>query len=101
MLVDRSALPLGHADLPPCRSGPAGTLTRDYPSTGPLVTDLVEVLVGRGWVERTPTPPAVARLVLPAGDRELTVDLSGASREQLVDGLVAHSPGSAFACLGR
>ncbi len=78
-----------------------GTITRDYPSTGPVVTELVDVLVGRGWVERTPDPPAAARLVLPAGDRELTVDVSAASREARVDGLVAHSPASAFACLGR
>ncbi len=101
VLVDRSLPPLGHGDLPPCHSGTEGTVTRDYPSTGPLVTELVDVLVGRGWEERTPTPPAVARLVLPAGDRELTVDVTAASREQLVQGLVARSPASAFACLGR
>jgi hypothetical protein len=100
--MDRSLPPLRHSEVPPCRQGDGGTITRGYPpSTGPQADELIGFLQGQGWHPAPPTPPALARLTRPVGDRLLTVDVEAPGRSQLVGLVTARSPGSAVGCLGR
>ena len=100
--LDRSMTPLGHSEIPPCRDSADGRITRTYPpSTGPQAAEVVGYLTQKGWAESTATPPAVAHLTRVEAGHELTIDIAATSLGQLVDSLTAHSPASAFGCLGH
>lgn len=100
--LDRSMVPLGHSELPPCREGVDGRITRTYPpSTGPQAAELVGYLEQKGWTQGTAVPPVVAHLTRVEDGHVLTVDVAAGALNQLVASLTASSPGSAVGCLGR
>ncbi|WP_345506112.1 hypothetical protein [Terrabacter aeriphilus] len=102
--LDRTMTPLGHGEVPPCREATDGSVTRTYPpSTGPQAAELVGFLLQKGWRQSSGAAPApvVAHLSRDVAGHELTIDVSAASMNQLVEALTARSPASAFGCLGR
>lgn len=102
--LDRTMTPLGHGEMPPCRAATDGSVTRTYPpSTGPQAAELVGFLLQKGWRQSSgeAVAPVVAHLSRDVAGHELTIDVSAASMNQLVEALTARSPASAFGCLGR
>jgi hypothetical protein len=100
--LDRSLTPLGHSEIPPCRDSADGVVTRTYPpSTGPQAAEVVGFLTQKGWTESPATVPVIAHLTRVEAGHELTIDLAASSLNQLVDSLTAHSPASAFGCVGH
>jgi hypothetical protein len=100
--LDRGIVPLGHSEIPPCRDSADGVITRTYPpSTGPQADEVAGFLVQKGWSESPATAPAIVHLTSTAAGHELTIELVGPARNQLVAELTAHSPASALGCLGR
>lgn len=101
-VLDRSLTPLGHSAIPPCRDSADGRVTRTYPaSTGPQAAELVGYLTQKGWTRGQAAPPALAHLTRTESEHLLTIDVVARSESSLVESLVAHSPASAFGCLGR
>ena len=101
-VLDRDMTPLGHSEIPPCRDSADGRVTRTYPpSTGPQAAELVGYLTQKGWRQEPAVPPAFAHLTRTESGHLLTIDVVARSAGSLVDSLVAHSPASAFGCLGR
>ncbi len=101
-VLDRSMVPLGHSELPPCREGVDGRITRTYPpSTGPQAAELVGYLEQSGWTVRPAAPPGFAHLTRTASGHVLTIDVVAASESSLVESLTATSPAGGFGCLLR
>lgn len=100
--LDRSMVPLGHSELPPCRESIDGRITRTYPpSTGPQAAELVGYLEQKGWTQGSAVPPVVGHLTRVENGHVLTVDVAAGALNQLVASLTASSPGSSLGCLGR
>ena len=100
--LDRSMVPLGHGELPPCRESVDGRITRTYPpSTGPQAAELVGYLEQKGWTRGTAVAPVVARLTRVEDGHVLTVDVAAGALNQLVASLTASSAGSGLGCLLR
>lgn len=101
-VLDRSIVPLGHSELPPCREGVDGRITRTYPpSTGPQAAELVGYLEQSGWTVRPAAPPAFAHLTRTASWHTLSIDVVAATESSLVESLTATSPAGGFGCLLR
>lgn len=101
-VMDRTLVPLGHGEVPPCREPGDGLVTRTYPpSTGPQAAELIGYLTQNGWTRQVPTSPVLARLARTQSGRTVTIDVSAASDSSLVESITAHSPASSFGCLLR
>ncbi len=121
-LVDRGLFYLQHSEVPPCRDGSDGTVTRTYPpSTGPSAAELVGALTALGWTRASdadvaasggpagaPSGPGgpqalvtMTRGVVGQPGRVVTVVVTGRSMSALPDRLVGTSSGSAVGCLFR
>lgn len=101
-VMDRTLMPLGHGEMPPCREAGDGVVTRTYPeSTGPQAAEMIGFLTGNGWTRQTSASPALAHLERTVDGRILTIDVAAPSENALVESLTAHSPASSFGCLLR
>ncbi|WP_374970772.1 hypothetical protein [Terrabacter sp. BE26] len=101
-LMDRTLVPQGHGEMPPCREPGNGLVTRTYPeSTGPQAAELIGYLTQNGWTRQTSATPAFAHLVRTVVGHTLTIDVAAPSENALVESLTAHSPASSFGCLLR
>lgn len=101
-VMDRTLVPLGHGEVPPCRDPGDGLVTRTYPpSTGPQAAELIGYLTQNGWTRQVPTSPVLARLARTQSGRTVTIDVSAESDSSLVESITAHSPASSFGCLLR
>jgi hypothetical protein len=101
-VLDRSMVPLGHSELPPCREGVDGRITRTYPaSTGPQAAQLVGYLEQSGWTPGPAAPPTFAHLTRTESGHELSIDVAAATESSLVESLTATSPAGRLGCVGR
>ncbi|WP_343990641.1 hypothetical protein [Terrabacter terrae] len=101
-VMDRTLVPLGHGEMPPCREPGDGLVTRTYPeSTGPQAAELIGYLTQNGWTRQTSASPAFAHLVRSVVGHTLTIDVAAPSENALVESLTAHSPASSFGCVLR
>lgn len=101
-VMDRTLVPLGHGEMPPCLEAGDGVVTRTYPeSTGPQAAELIGFLTGNGWTREDSASPALAVLERTVNGHTLTISVAAPSENALVESLTGHSPASSFGCLLR
>ncbi len=107
-IMDRSLVPLGHSEMPPCRDGDDGIVSRSYPpSTGPQAAEVIGFLTQSGWSEQPAADGeaegehVLARLTKVEAGKQLTIEVSGTGLTRLAGTVVGRSPAGAIGCLGR